>query len=117
MTYLGKRKDSDKRESVKAENNAVNLVKKDDILKQSIKAAEFEDTSVFFVHSGLVLFIKKIDAGKSTSTCCLFLKVCLMLINNDCVSKLDSGRVDFIVGGIIHTVLLKSLYATLPASR
>jgi len=80
MTYLGKRKDSDKRESVKAENNAVNLLKKDDILKQSIKAAEFEDTSVFFVHS-------------------------------------DSGRVDFIVGGIIHTVLLKSLYATLPASR
>ena len=57
MTYLGKRKDSDKRESAKVENNAVNavnLIKKDDILKQSIKTAGFEDTSLFFVQSGLV---------------------------------------------------------------
>lgn len=29
----------------------------------------------------------------------------------------DTGRIDFIVGGILHTVLLNSLYGTLPASR
>ena len=90
MTYLGKKVQSDDTENVdniddanitNNNNNAVaNLVKKDDILKQSIKTTGYEDTSLFFVQS-------------------------------------DTGRVDFIVGGIIHTVLLKSLYATLPASR
>ena len=86
MTYLGKRKDSDKRESVKAENNAVNLLKKDDILKQSIKAAEFEDTSVFFVHSGLVLFIKRCTPGS------LYLFVVYFLKFGPCIKILGGNN-------------------------
>ena len=57
MTYLGKRQQSDEqKEQSGARNGAtvnVNaIVKKDDILKQSIKTVGYEDTSVFFVQSG-----------------------------------------------------------------
>ena len=62
MTYLGKKPPSDESENGNNanggcnnnnNNNAVaNLVKKDDILKQSIKTTGYEDTSLFFVQSG-----------------------------------------------------------------
>ena len=56
MTYLGKKiqeseeSDVDKPEAVNVNRN------KDDILKQSIKTIENEDTSLFFVQTGLVAY-------------------------------------------------------------
>lgn len=54
MTYLGKKSEEEDQDSDTKNNNVVNLVKKDDILKQSIKTVGYEDTSVFFVQSGLI---------------------------------------------------------------
>ena len=57
MTYLGKKiqeseeSDVDKPEAVNVNRN------KDDILKQSIKTIENEDTSLFFVQTGLVAYL------------------------------------------------------------
>ena len=57
MTYLGKKQQSDEQKDQSGARNGATvnvnaIVKKDDILKQSIKTVGYEDTSVFFVQSG-----------------------------------------------------------------
>ena len=64
MTYLGKKiqeseeSDVDKPEAVNVNRN------KDDILKQSIKTIENEDTSLFFVQTGLVAYFMNLILKK-----------------------------------------------------
>ena len=99
MTYLGKGSDDEETETndsnLKRNDLVKAIVKQDDILKQSIKTVGYEDTSQYFVQSG------PIERNASSK---YFLSV-------------ESGRLDFIVGGILHIINVKSLYATLPASR
>ena len=54
MTYIGRKLQSEeqKEQSGVSTVNVNAIVKKDDILKQSIKTVGHEDTSVFFVQSG-----------------------------------------------------------------
>ena len=59
MTYLGKGSEDDEVEisndsNLKRNNLVKAIVKQDDILKQSIKTVGYEDTSKYFVQSGLV---------------------------------------------------------------
>ena len=76
-----------------------NIIVTNDILKQCEKNVSFEDTSKFFIQSGRIYMNQ--------------MKHC-----KDCWwSLIDNGRVDFIVGGTVHTVLLNSLYSTLQESR
>ena len=99
MTFIRKRddsKDSEERSSEKSLEKKC-FKKKEDILKQSIKTVGFEDSTQFFIQSGIRFDLSGV-----------FFKD---------IEYLDHGRVDFIVGGIVHTVLLNSLYSTLPASR
>lgn len=57
MTYLGKKdqqsEDSDAENKGGGVVNLNSMIKKDDILKQSIRTVGDEDTSVFFVQSGI----------------------------------------------------------------